>query len=96
MLKGDEAKAVQLLDEIIPLAQRGEFEAFRVARIYNRLADKNKTIEWLERSYQNKEFTYLLDIKVLPAFDSLRGDPRFEKLADQVIPPDVRYSATLK
>jgi serine/threonine protein kinase/Tfp pilus assembly protein PilF len=96
VLKGDQPKALQLLDEIIPLAQRGEFEAFRVARIYNRLGDKNKIIEWLERSYQNKEFTYLLDINVLPAFDSLRGDPRFEKLADQVIPPDVRYSATLK
>ena len=96
VLKGDEAKAVQLLDEIIPLAQRGEFEAFRVARIYGRLGNKDKIIEWLERSYQNKEFTYLLDINVLPAFDPLRGDPRFEKLADQVIPPDVRYSATLK
>jgi serine/threonine protein kinase/Tfp pilus assembly protein PilF len=96
VLKGDEAKAVQLLDEIVPLAERGEFEAFRVARIYGRLGDKNKIIEWLERSYQNKEFTYLLDINVLPAFDPLRGDPRFEKLADQVIPPDVRYSATLK
>jgi adenylate cyclase len=95
-VKGEQAKALQLLDGIIPLAQRGEFEAFRVARIYNRLGDKNKTIEWLERSYQNKEFTYLLDINVLPAFDSLRGDPRFEKLADQVLPPDMRYSATLK
>jgi hypothetical protein len=29
-------------------------------------------------------------IRVHPFLDPLRGDPRFEKLANQVVPPDAK------
>jgi TolB-like protein/Flp pilus assembly protein TadD len=90
LLKGERAKALQLLDELRALAQRGEIPAFRVAGIYVGLGDKNEAIEWLERSYQNKEFTLILDIKVHPGLDPLRGDSRFEALAQKVIPRDAK------
>jgi len=86
-LKGERAKALQQLDEAKALAQR---RAFSVAVIYVRLGDKNEAIAWLQRSYQNKEFNLLNTINVDPLLDPLRGDPRFEALAEKVIPRDAK------
>jgi len=89
-LKGERAKALQQLDEAKALAQRGEVRAFFVALNYASLGDKNEAIKWLQRSYQNKEFRFIAYIKVLPQLEPLRGDPRFEALAEKVIPPDAK------
>jgi len=89
-LKGDPAKALQQLDELKALAQRGEVPAFRVAAVCVRLGDKNEAIEWLERSYQNKENSLITTINVNPRFDPLRNDPRFQALAEKVIPRDAK------
>jgi len=86
-LKGDPAKALQQLDELKALAQRGEVPAFRVAAVCVRLGDKNEAIEWLERSYQNKENSLITTINVEPRLDPLRGDPRFEALVQKVFAP---------
>jgi TolB-like protein/Flp pilus assembly protein TadD len=89
-LKGERAKALQQLDELKALAQRGEVPAFFVAVIYVRLGDKNEAIAWLQRSYQNKDFNLLNTINVNPLLDPLRGDPRFEALAEKVIPRNAK------
>ena len=89
-LKGERAKALQQLDEAKTLAQRGEVRAFFVAVIYVRLGDKNQAIAWLQRSYQNKDFNLLNTINVDPLLDPLRGDPRFEALAEKVIPRNAK------
>ena len=88
-LKGERAKELQQLEEGKAAAQRGELPAFFVALAYARIGDKNKAIEWLQRSYQNKE-TMIADINVFPPFDPLRGDPRFQALAEKVIPRDAK------
>jgi TolB-like protein/Tfp pilus assembly protein PilF len=88
-LKGDRAKELQQLEEGKAVAQRGELPAFFVALAYARLGDKNEAIEWLQRSYQNKEIM-IADINVFPPFDPLRSDPRFEALAEKVIPRDAK------
>jgi len=85
-LKGERAKALQQLDELKALAQRGEVPAFRVAGVYVRLGDKNEAIGWLQRSYQNKEYDLITTINVEPSLDPLRGEPRFEALAEKIIP----------
>ena len=89
-LKGERAKALQQLDEAKALAQRGEERAIFVALSYTSLGDKDEAIKWLQRSYQNKEFRFIAYIKVLPQLDPLRGDPRFQALAEQVIPRDAK------
>jgi TolB-like protein/Tfp pilus assembly protein PilF len=89
-LKGDRAKALQQLDELKALAQRGEVPASRVAAVCVRLGDKNEAIKWLERSYQNKEYSLITTINVNPRLDPLRNDPRFEALAEKVIPRDAK------
>ena len=59
-----------------------------VALVYLGLGDKNEAINWLERGYQNKEAARIGQIKVDPMLDPLRGDPCFEKLANQIVLPD--------
>jgi TolB-like protein/Tfp pilus assembly protein PilF len=88
-LKGERAKALQQLEAGKALAQRGELPAYFVALAYARLGDKKEAIEWLQRSYQNKEIM-IADINVFPPFDPLRSDPRFQALAEKVIPRDAK------
>jgi TolB-like protein/Flp pilus assembly protein TadD len=89
-LKGEREKTLQLLTQMKEFEQRGPPWAFGFALVYIGLGDKNEAVNWLERSYQNKEFAKLSLIKVEPMLDPLRGDPRFEKLANQIVPPNAK------
>ena len=50
-----------------------------IAWTYAYLDDKDNTIKWLEKAYQKRSHV-IVDLKVDPAFDSLRSDPRFKDL----------------
>ncbi len=66
----------------------GRVLAFGLALIHLRLGQKQQAIDWLERSYLDKETGAIGNSKVDPMLDPGRGDPRFEKLANQIVPPD--------
>ncbi len=53
--------------------------AMYLAADYAELGDKEKALEWLTRSYQNREIEALFP-RTYPEFDSLRSDPRFQRL----------------
>jgi eukaryotic-like serine/threonine-protein kinase len=55
---------------------------FTVALDYANLGDKDKAFFWLEKCYADR--VGLLDLKVEPALDSLRSDPRFADLVRRV------------
>jgi hypothetical protein len=63
-----------------------------LALIYLALGDKNEALNRLEESYRTGEVGFNLYIKVDPLVDPLRGDPRFEELADKIIPRDLEKS----
>ena len=86
-LKGEREKALQLLTQLKELEGHGTAWAFGFALVYLGLGDKTEAINRLERSYRDKEAAKINLIKVEPMLDPLRGDPRFEKLANQVVPP---------
>jgi len=52
---------------------------FEAALLHARLGEKNQAFEMLDKAYQAREHT-MAQIKVNPALDSLRSDPRFEEL----------------
>jgi adenylate cyclase len=87
-LKGDRTKALQLLEQLQDLERQNSVWNYSVALIYLGLGDKNEAMNRLEQSYRARETGSIHYIKVDPMLDPLRGDPRFEKLVDQVIPPD--------
>ena len=41
---------------------------------------------WLERGCLGRDFGDITSIKVDPMLDPLRGDPRFEALAEKIVP----------
>ncbi len=50
-----------------------------IAALYARLGDKDQAFEWLERAYEAHD-EFLRFLRVDPAFDSLRSDPRYADL----------------
>ncbi len=57
------------------------------AYLYSRLGDINQAFKWLEKALQDRDGN-LPTIKVDPAYDSLRPDPRFQDLLRRIgLPP---------
>jgi len=59
---------------------------YNVAQIYARLADKQQTLDWLEQAFNERD-TQLTYMKVEPAFDEIRSDPRFQQLQQRLAMP---------
>ena len=59
---------------------------YNVAQIYARLEDKQQTLVWLEQALNERD-TKLTYIKVEPAFDAIRSDPRFRQLLQRLAIP---------
>jgi TolB-like protein/DNA-binding winged helix-turn-helix (wHTH) protein len=51
-----------------------------IAGLYARLGDPDNAFHWLDRAYEEREGQILTLLKVLPDFDTLRGDPRYSAL----------------
>jgi TolB-like protein/Flp pilus assembly protein TadD len=82
-------KKLQRLNE---RTSRGEYVAaveFVIA--YARMDDKEQAFVWLAKAVEERN-RLALEIKVNPIFDSLRSDPRFDKLVNQIVPLDVKTS----
>ena len=50
------------------------------------LGDKERAIDALEQAYRNGEGADIYIIRVDPFLDELRGHPRFEALAEKIVP----------
>ena len=47
------------------------------------MRDTEQTVGWLEKAYAEHSGE-MVTLKVNPGYDFLRGDPRFQRLLDQV------------
>ena len=78
---GRRVEAQRVLDQLNDLSNRQFITAAARARIYAGLDEKDKAFEWLEKSYEERSLaTGFGSIKVDPAYDPLRSDPRFADL----------------
>jgi hypothetical protein len=51
---------------------------------YLGIGDKEQAMDWLERSYEQKEYEMMALLKLHPMLDPLRDEPRFERLVEKV------------
>jgi tetratricopeptide (TPR) repeat protein len=89
-IKGDRAKALQLLNEMKELTQHRDVWPFGFALAYLGLGDKGQAMNWLQQSYEQKEYESIVLLRVHPMLDPLRGDPRFEKFVNRVLPANAQ------
>lgn len=78
----------QLTDCVLRLQQEKRYiRPGWVAEVYASLGDKDEAIRWLERGYRERD-DFLALLKVWPAFDGLRSDPRFQDIVRRMnFPP---------
>jgi DNA-binding winged helix-turn-helix (wHTH) protein/TolB-like protein/Flp pilus assembly protein TadD len=78
-VSGKRDEALKLLAEVDRLSKRQYVSPFIPAGIYMGLGDKEQALEHLEKAYEVRDW-HLGLLKVEPAFNSFRSDPRFEDL----------------
>src|SRR5205807_75347 len=93
-LSGNKMEAEKILDQLKKLSQERYVSAYSFALVYLGLGDKEEALRWLEQSYQDRAGSDIGFIRVDPLLDPLRGDPRFEALAEKIVPAAEFKSAT--
>ena len=88
-IAGETTQALDILDELKRGSTETHISSYDIAVIHVGLGRKERALEALENAYQERS-EWLRYLRVDPRLDPLRGDPRFEKLADQIVPPDVK------
>jgi len=68
----------RLANKMAERSLKTKTRAFWLAGLYIRAGENERALEWLERAFENNDpnMPYLL----LPTFDSVRDDPRFQDL----------------
>lgn len=82
-LNGHPKEARDRLAKLTAISQTHYVHPYSVAVIYLALGEKEKTLQWLERA-RDERCWFLIYLKVDPRLDSLRSEPRFRALLQQV------------
>ena len=78
-MSGQRDKALKKLAELREISKHQYVSPYLEAVIYSGLGDKDLTMEWLEKAYQDRS-SFLLWLNVEPLFNSMRSDARFQDL----------------
>ena len=75
---GRHDEAEKVLDEIKELSRHNFVSPYSLARVYAGLGRNEQALDWLKR-HTAKKHGILVYLKVEPAFDGLRSEPRFNE-----------------
>ncbi|HWB87385.1 MAG TPA: tetratricopeptide repeat protein [Bryobacteraceae bacterium] len=82
-LAGQTERARELLAKLNAMNEDGYIPSTCFALIHLGLGEKERSLEWLERGYEEHDMP-LSVLKVHPAFDDLRGETRFRALLERL------------
>jgi TolB-like protein/DNA-binding winged helix-turn-helix (wHTH) protein/Tfp pilus assembly protein PilF len=80
---GHAAEAKHALDELERSNRQQPVNPAAMAWAYAGMGDKEQTLQWLNKAYAQRSNT-MTALKVEPAYDFLRSDPRFQDLIHRV------------
>jgi TolB-like protein/Tfp pilus assembly protein PilF len=83
---GQHEEAQKILARLAEEAKSRYVPAYSFALIYLALGDKERAIDEMERAYRERAGADVCLLKVDPMLDELRGNPRFEALAEKIVP----------
>ncbi|MFY9572055.1 MAG: protein kinase, partial [Blastocatellia bacterium] len=78
-ISGNRKRAQAILKEVETLWKQHYFSPVDVALVYAGLGDKDGAFVWLTKAYQSRD-AQLIWVKIEPQLESLRTDPRFRDL----------------
>ncbi len=84
---GDRKKASQILRELEAPPNGDNTQAVHIAQVYVGFGDNERALTWLEKACDDNS-PWLIWLGVDPAFDPLRGDPRFKALLNRMNLPE--------
>jgi TolB-like protein/class 3 adenylate cyclase/tetratricopeptide (TPR) repeat protein len=80
---GDRAKAERILRDLDDRARQRYISPALRMMLHLGLGEKDKALDWLEKCYEEQDW-YCWGLKVLPLYDPLRTEPRFQTLLKKV------------
>jgi len=92
-LSGKNSEAEEILKELQGLQGKTFVSTYNFAVIYAGFRNKEKTLEWLERGYVERNGR-LVNLAVHPQFAFLRKEHRFQKLLEKIWGPQLIGTAT--
>jgi TolB-like protein/Flp pilus assembly protein TadD len=96
-LSGNKAEAEKILDQLKALSKARYVSAYSFSLAYLGLGNKDEALRWLEQSYQDRAGADVGWIRVDHLLDPLHADPRFEALAEKIVPAaEFKSTATSK
>ncbi len=87
-VSGLQGSLLKELELRLALAQRRYVPSGVIAEIYVQLGQKDKAFQWLEKGVQGREIWQRQSLKVEPAFDPLRSDPRYKEILKKMNLPE--------
>jgi len=87
--QGDEAR--QLFEQLRKARDQRYVEAYGLAIVELGLGDRISALDWLERGFEDRDGFDMAVIRIDPYLDPLHGEPRFDALAEKILP--ARYFA---
>ena len=84
--QGRKDEAQKILQQLRQRREQHYTAAYSLALVYLGMGDHNEALNWLEQGYQERDGFNIGPIRVDPLLAPLRGDPRFEALAEKIVP----------
>jgi DNA-binding winged helix-turn-helix (wHTH) protein/TolB-like protein len=82
-ISGKTDLARQVLQELEGHSGEKYVPAYAIALVYSGLGENDHALSWLQKAYEDRS-TSMVFVKIDPEFNSLRSDPRFQKLSRQI------------
>jgi tetratricopeptide (TPR) repeat protein len=83
---GRKDEAQQILQQLRQIREQRYIPAYSLALVYLGLGDRNEALKWLEQGYREHDGFNIGPIRIDPLLNPLHGDPRFEALAEKIVP----------
>ena len=83
---GRKDEARRILQRLRDSPKERYVSPYLFAMIHLGLGEKDRAIDFLEKTYEDRDGYNIAFIKVDPFLDPLHGDPRFEALAARIFP----------
>ena len=85
-IAGQKDEAQKIFGQLRQLRAQRYTAAYALALVAVGLGDKTEALHWLEESYRERDGDSIGVIRVDPMLVPLHGDPRFEAVAEKILP----------